>query len=171
MALVLDGTNGVSLVQDGVVTAADLAGDISLGKVLQVVEGSTSSTVTVTTTTYTDTGLSVAITPSSTSSKILVFFQQWLELSRSGDGVAARMILYRDSTAIGTYAGETPKVEAQGSTVTKLAGTYPFIKLDSPATTSEVTYKLQGRPEATSLSGQVKFSTRPSIAIAVEIAG
>ena len=42
------------------------------GKVLQVVQATTSTETTVSTTSYTDTGLSATITPTSASSKILV---------------------------------------------------------------------------------------------------
>ena len=47
----------------------------STGSVLQVVQGSTSTTVSATSS-FVDTGLTASITPSSTSSKILVMVQQ-----------------------------------------------------------------------------------------------
>jgi hypothetical protein len=78
MTLVLDGSTGVSLVQDGVVTAADLASGaitsaaLPTGSVLQVVQATNSTNNAVTSTTYVDTAITASITPSSTSSKILV---------------------------------------------------------------------------------------------------
>ena len=44
------------------------------GSVLQLIQGTYSTTTTLNTTTYTDSGLSATITPSSTSSKILVMW-------------------------------------------------------------------------------------------------
>ena len=110
------------------------------GKVLQVVIGTTSTAVTNNTTTYADTGLTAAITPSSTSSRILVIGSQTgcvktsgntnnnlnLKLVRNGTdtGLQIAALLYTDSA-----------VQNRGAT--------PIVWLDSPSTTSAVTYKTQ----------------------------
>ena len=64
------GTTGQFLKFTGSTTLAPA--EAGGGKVLQVVNGTLSSSVDTSSTSYADTGLSVAITPSATSSKILV---------------------------------------------------------------------------------------------------
>ena len=81
MALELNGTTGVSLVQDGVVTAADLAsgaitaGALPAGSVLQVVQETVDLTIDLSTTSTSFTTASemeLAITPTKANSKIFV---------------------------------------------------------------------------------------------------
>jgi len=122
------------------------------GKVLQVVSAVYSTETTNSTSTYADTGLSASITPSAATSKALVLLSQEIFLTRtSSDDTGGSMSLLRDSTEIyetgGTsffralgvrYGGQI------GSTVT-IAGVSPMIYLDSPSTTSSVTYKTQMR--------------------------
>ena len=114
-------------------------------RVLQVVSTNKADTFSTTSTSFTDiTGLSVAITPSSATSKILVM----VGFSAS---VSADIVFFfrqmRDSTAInvGTAAGSRPPSSA--SMITNLdtsqMGTFNWQFLDSPATTSETTYKVQ----------------------------
>ena len=143
------------------------------GNVLQVVEGTTSTQVDITTDTLTDSGFSGSITPTSTSSKILVQVSIHTRISRSGDNASANMRLLRDSTAIVTYSSQTPKVESQGTgnNFTRWAGFMAFQNLDSPSTTSQITYKVQGAMDVTSLSPQLSFNVKPSSIIVMEIAG
>jgi hypothetical protein len=109
------------------------------GKVLQVVQGSTASQVAHTTT-YADTGLSASITPSSTSNKVLIIVNQ--HCYTQGDSGGAVKLL-RDSTDI--YApGQT------FAFYNEIANSHPrnyhnFSKLDSPSSTSSITYKTQAR--------------------------
>jgi len=111
------------------------------GKVLQVVEGTTSTDVDSTSTTFVDTTLTATITPSSASSKILVIFHQNGCVRVSGTtttGIGLRLM--RDATSLGVfayYAGYT------GTSLSVFLGTISGSKLDSPATTSAVVYKTQ----------------------------
>ena len=142
------------------------------GHVIQVVEGTTSTQVDITTDTLTDSGLSVSITPTSTSSKILVQVSIHTTIQRSGDNASANMRLLRDSTAITTYSSITPKLEVQGTvSFTRWTGFMAFQNLDSPSTTSQITYKVQGATDVTSLSSALKFNSKPSSIIVMEIAG
>ena len=116
------------------------------GKVLQVVTVEKTDTFSTTSTSMVDvTGLTVNITPSAATSKILV-----LSTVNGSQGVAANrgyLRLMRDSTAIfiGDAAGSRQRVSGSfGSDHTSIASppvgsTY----LDSPNTTSAVTYKWQ----------------------------
>jgi len=119
------------------------------GKVLQVLVNEYATATTIATTTYTDVGLSQAITPSSTSSKILcIWTMQATIVSDRGWGVQ----LVRDSTNIYT-SNNLYDVYMPSSTGSRLRGSY--IHLDSPNTTSSVTYKVQ---VATYASGSVEFN-------------
>ena len=108
--------------------------------VLQVLYGNYAVQTSSTTTTYADTGLTATITPSSTSSKILVIVQQGGVLKNTGNADQAVMMrLFRGATQI-------QQVSQVGSTNTNslnIIGTVSMVQLDSPATTSATTYKTQ----------------------------
>lgn len=116
------------------------------GKVAQVVSTSKTDTFTSSSTTYADiTGLSVSITPTAATSKVLVIAQ----ISGSMDtGVASLFFrMMRDSTAIniGDASGSRQRASIGFSNTIAsevVSGTTSF--LDSPATTSATTYKIQG---------------------------
>jgi len=139
MAVTIDGTTGVSAVQAGAVTTSDLPA----GSVLQVVQSVKTDTSSFAIGATGDiSGLSVSITPTLSTSKVLVTF--CLQGSTAYDGI---LNLYRDATAIGQgdAAGsrrrgiaEFPQTSTAGSTATAAVSF-----LDSPATTSSVTYKIQ----------------------------
>ena len=122
------------------------AAKLPAGSVLQVVSTTKTDTFTTTATSFTDiTGLSVSITPTSASSKILVLVDVNGSQQYGANRVALRLL--RDSTTIdaGTAVGSrqaafggfgTPDSTVPSATV---SGNH----LDSPATTSSVTYKMQ----------------------------
>jgi len=114
--------------------------------IIQVVQAFKSNTFTSTSTSYVDiTDLSVTITPTSSSNKILVMSIV------NGSGVSAvgavALQLLRGATVIGS--GDTAgsrsigyvEVDASSGSNRNSAGIY----LDSPATTSATTYKIQGK--------------------------
>ena len=118
------------------------------GNILQVVNASTNTEVSNSTTTMTDTGLSVNITPSSTTSKILVFVSQPYLTSRTNTSTFASIILLRDSTQLTGHpkssgGGFLLGYAGAGVTTATIRGVYNVTYLDSPATTSQVTYKTQ----------------------------
>ena len=117
------------------------------GAVLQVKQAVTDATWSTTSTTLVDvTGMSVSITPSATSSKILVIVDAHIGY----DVYAGVFHLLRDTTKIYAGAGGlnrcglyTNYYETSGGphyALLPLTANY----LDSPATTSSITYKLQG---------------------------
>ncbi len=138
------------------------------GSVLQVVTGATSSQVT-TTGTETDTGLTATITPSSTSNKILVMVTQ-MGLMKEGSSSNARMKinLYRGATNINSSDGNMwPFVN------TNLRhGGFSIQNLDSPSTTSAVTYKTTfSGNDATNVYVQKDSNSGTSSIVLMEIAG
>ena len=127
------------------------SGGGSSGKLLQVVQSVTSTGVSVAGTTFADTGVTGTITPSATSSKILVMVSQtFLGLASAADEAISLKML-RGATEIfqngGTGHYISGYVKATGATATGIGGTNSMIYLDSPSTTSATTYKIQGRNE------------------------
>ena len=120
---------------------------VPAGSVIQVQSVTKSDTFTSTASSFADiTGLSVSITPSSASSKIMIV------VSMTGSGVAgvnqSQFRLVRDSTVInaGNAAGSqslgfAASIPADNNATVSFGTSY----LDSPSTTSAVTYKVQCR--------------------------
>jgi len=119
------------------------------GKVLQVVSTTKTDTTTVNinATTFVDIGLSVNITPSSSSSKIFVKASVTYSINNNTYGTLGGIRLARGSTGIGIGGndGSSYTVVGDGSTATWLAVTAPLQFLDSPSSTSELTYKVQAK--------------------------
>ena len=130
------GTTGqVLTVAGGVPSWTSPAGG---GKVLQVVSTTYSTQATSSSGTYADTGVSLSITPSLASSKVLVLHtNNWEKDSGSGDN-AIRYNLLRGATQI----WESYLIGYQSS-AGRLIGTFSLQYLDSPSTTSSTTYKTQ----------------------------
>ena len=76
-----------------------IATTATAGKILQVIQGSTSSEVTTSSTTYVDTGLSQAITTTG-SNKVLVIINQQFRVYRNSSQALGGFRLMRGSTAI-----------------------------------------------------------------------
>jgi hypothetical protein len=132
------------------------------GKVLQVINATYSTSKTITSTTYTATDLTASITPSSITSKILVLVNTSQSLSRNATGDPARGFcrLMRDSTVVPTGAEFQTGIFAglSGSGNQQVFGYVGISYLDSPATTSAVTYSLQGKLQSTADQGQIVFN-------------
>ena len=150
------------------ITYANLA--TSIGKVVQIVEGSTTTTVSTSSTSPVDTGLTVSITPTSASNKVLILIGQAVDIYRasSSEGVAFKLL--RGATALytGNAAASDSLISIGNSTTVQMSVTWNFQYLDSPSTTSATTYKLQGQ---TASGGTLQFqynSARSSI-LAIEV--
>ena len=149
---------------------ADVMGSSGLilptGTVLQTVRNSTEGLMTgQTNTSYADvTNFTVSITPSSTSSKILVLASSYVLNSLvASTNVSVNLTLMRDSTAI-NFASVSSQ---SGSGGLQTRDSVAFTQLDSPATTSAVTYKVQSRTTNASSS----YSVDEGYIVVMEIAG
>ena len=114
------------------------------GKVLQVVSVTKVDVFSTTSTSYVDvTGLTVNITPSAATSKILVIVS--LALSAAASTYVARGQVLRQSTVIGagTAAGSRSAGSFAYGESTSAVPTQTMNFFDSPSTISEVTYKVQ----------------------------
>jgi hypothetical protein len=139
-----DGTVTTAKIADANVTAAKLASgaarsNFGAGAVLQVVNATYATSTTTSSSTFADTGLTASITPSSSASKILVFVNMCGCGKRTNDTSLA-LKLVRNSTdilKIDEHAGFT------NTTGRITIGSVSTSYLDSPATTSSTTYKVQ----------------------------
>jgi len=143
LSVIIDGTAGITF---PVTAGSASAVQASSGRVLQVVSTVKTDTFTTTSGSYVDvTGLSVSITPTSSSSKILVLVQA--NGSQPVGSGRAYLRLLRGSTVInaGDAAGSrTPGLGGFSSADTSIpSSTVSASFLDSPATTSSTTYKIQ----------------------------
>jgi len=146
----------VTINGDGTVTGLTALPNsaMAVGSVIQVLNAVKTDTFTVNGTTTSDvTGLSVAITPSSASNKILVTYN--LSVGVEFGGFSGFIFLLRGSTQI--YLGDAASSRTRASSfmtshnVTDF-GAYEMFDLsgsflDSPATTSATTYKIQMRSQ------------------------
>jgi len=155
------GTNGQVLTADSTTaTGLKWATAAGGGKVLQVVYADYATQVNIASTSYTDTGLSGSITPTSSSSKVLVLCApQAIVARQSNTGQGATFQLLRGSTAVFVQQASATSAlyvrAALGNNDTSVGTVFALNYLDSPATTSSVTYKLQGKVLYTSDSGSI----------------
>ena len=117
-------------------------GKMPAGSVLQVVIVEDATSQALSTSTYTDTGLSVSITPSSTSSRILCMWNMQASLAWAHSGFGVQLV--RDATNIFTSA--VPYHSYSIDAGNRQAA--DFKHLDSPTTISEITYKIQVSSQA-----------------------
>jgi hypothetical protein len=126
------------------------------GKVLQVVYSQYATETVVASTSFTDIGLTASITPTSSTSKILVSFGAGYAIYRASSYQNFALQLVRGSTNIVT----TPLAvggEVASATTVRYTGMANFTYLDSPATTSSTTYKVQSYVQSTANGGNVGF--------------
>ena len=116
-------------------TGATVTG-LSAGKVLQVVQGTHASAESTTGTTYVTTGLSASITPSSTSNKVLVFGYINSFYAYGGNPAGGYIALYRGASALVTSGW------LYDHSTTAISVSMPFNHLDSPSSTSSLTYEV-----------------------------
>ena len=116
---------------------------LGTGKILQVVQGHKTDVFTTTSTAMVDvTGVSVAITPSSASNKVLIMLSGLASINTLTG--APRFKLVRDATAIAQSTGAALFNDTFHVFNTSIgADNFCVTYLDSPATTSSTTYKLQ----------------------------
>jgi hypothetical protein len=139
------------------------------GSVLQVVQTEYSTQTNFSTGTYADTSLSASITPSSTASKILVVVAANGCMKSDGNtGTAMKIRLVRDSTEIAVFGLETGInwINQNGTW-----GTTGTTKLDSPSTTSSVTYKTQCASHVNGQYVRLQHGGSTSSITLMEIAG
>ena len=160
------GSGTITLGQSGETITSSAAMGSGMGKVLQVVTATDSTQRDVTSTSYV-TGsntLSVDITPSSTSSKIFVMYNT--AVYKNGNNQVGNTTLYRDSTNLGDstnglsyfYIGSDDVGQQVSASL-----------LDSPSSTSQITYQVYVRTSAGTFS--INYQSCVASITAMEIAG
>ena len=166
MSVIIDGTNGLTFndatTQSSTATNASNISSGTLGKarlptgsVLQVVNAIYANEVSNATNTMTDTGLTASITPTSSTSKILILVSQ--NGCRKNNVDANNMLdlrIMRGATQISYFAGAL----AATSTLLENIASTSMCYLDSPATTSATTYKTQFASRNNTSAVQVQYA-------------
>lgn len=112
------------------------------GHVIQVVSGEHASITATGGTSYVDTGLTATITPTSASNKILVSVNQYFTFRTATFYERhADFQLLRDTTQIAFQ--RVNQLTASTASVSYFGKMSSYQKLDTPATTSAITYKTQ----------------------------
>ena len=116
------------------------------GKVLQVIQFATDTQDSTYETSYTNTPLSATITPSATSSKVLVKYNINIGTNNAGNMVMFQIV--RGSTAVGNGSTGSNRRACHTAFRGQYADSNPHDVtsgeyLDSPNTTSATTYKIQ----------------------------
>ena len=121
-----------------ITTAGVPASAMPAGSVLQVVSASSGTQVINNTSTYTDTGLTVNITPTSASNKVLIFASVPFQIGSNGGSIQAKFNIVRGTTDL---VSNLAVLNISG--IVMSANVQKMLFLDSPNTTSSTTYKIQ----------------------------
>jgi hypothetical protein len=150
-------TGQILTVSGGVPTWATPAGG---GKILQVVSATITTAATITSTSLTDTNITASITPSSSSSKVLVIITAAMQNRRATNSFGNNAALLRGATNVYDIPNEgfhNGYASALGAGDMWFGGIRTLTYLDSPSTTSSTTYKLQASMPNVTPTMSVRF--------------
>ena len=157
------GTTGqVLTVSGGVPSWATPAG--GGGKVLQVVQSTFATETDNSTSTFVDTGLTVNITPSASTSKVLIMVAIPIKKSAGNANTGVNLRLFRGATQL----IEGFQLNLTG-TALQFNNQWATNYLDSPATTSATTYKVQFASSSNAAYARICESGSMATIIALEI--
>jgi hypothetical protein len=137
------------------------------GKIGQVVSCTpVASEQTTTSTSFVDvTGVTVAITPAATSSKVLIMAT--LPYDTPGTTYWGAFTILRDSTNLGHATYGLGRLNHQTAGGFGVVSTYHY--LDSPSSTSELTYKVQFRTQSASYAFTSSYEDAKAIITVMEV--
>jgi len=129
------------------------------GKVLQAVSATTTTDTSITSTSFTDSTITATITPTSASSKVLVLVTAGVFASRTATSNTNNAQIMRNSTVVTDFGnqGFFNAIGVGGATATERHDIKAFHYLDSPASTSSLVYKVQGRVTTSANSNTIRF--------------
>lgn len=159
---------------NSIVPTGGLPAGAAGGGIIQTVTASSKTTYSFTSSSYTDTDIQVNITPSSASSKVLVSCTL-VSMCYATNSTSLGIQLVRDSTAVWN-ANEYHWHSVNAAVAITYSSFFQF--LDTPNTTSQTLYKIQGARYRTSNgTQQAKLNQIPSntshgcIIVAQEVTG
>jgi len=139
------------------------------GSVLQVVNSKYATQVSTGAQSFSDTGLSASITPSSTSSKILVTVNQYILFTSDTTSSRKAYVTLLNGTNV---IGQQSEYYFEDSNQPYAHPVFHNMTyLDSPSTTSTVTYKTQQKVSDGSCDVYAQHAGAPSWITLTEIAG
>ena len=114
------------------------------GHIIQLVTNTHSTAVTISGSTYADSGLTCQITPKFSTSKIFITVSQHFRLHHATADSGAGWKIFRDSTEVkASNVNYAVYIYQEGSDAVDSRGWQTYNYLDSPSTTSAITYKTQ----------------------------
>jgi hypothetical protein len=137
-------------INNGAITSAKLDSGLALGKIGQVVSSTYSTNTQTTSSTFADTGHSASITPSSTSSKVLIMLTYKFGVQRPSNGNkdagygirllrgSSTNVVTWDEGGTGAYYNFRENTNVQDQ---RMVNSLSWV--DSPSSTSSQTYKIQ----------------------------
>ena len=135
----ISGSTGVNKIQSSAIENADLP----TGSVIATYTDVVTSQVVINSSSHIDSGLSITLTPKSTSSKFIIRIDAKTQLDNTNDNAGQDWKLLRDSTQIAnaTHMNYWNRIDYSDDYYPPLV----IAHVDTPSTTSSITYKLQIR--------------------------
>ena len=172
MPIAINGSGTITGLSAGGISNAGAVAAAALpsGTIKQVVQATTDTVTEIATNDWTDaTNLSVSITPSSASSKVMIMAQVNCNLYRDSTKTMGGLRLLRGSTTILQGSESSDKGQGLGywgmddNTDSKIFYIVPLFYLDSPNTTSATTYKIQAGVYWTADNGKITINYNDNV--------
>ena len=161
----ISGATGVNKVQSSAIET----GDLPTGSVLQVVQGSATTQTSSSSASYIEyTALSTSITPSLSTSKILILVQNSCRVWSSQSATYSYFMLARDNVQVSDDIQFS--THDYGGSGVQARIPMPIMYLDSPNTTSSVEYSVWGKLDSGTNFGWGVSGSQSTITL-MEIAG
>ena len=142
------------------------AGAFPSGTIIQTVSAELENDNVTSSTSFVDTGVTASITPSSTSNKIIVTICIPMNAHHDNTDVQVSYKVLRDSTALGDAVfGD----HSGNGTRSDLWTTAHFAYVDSPSSTSSLTYKVQHKAFNTDIVSTASHSNNKCTIILQEL--
>jgi hypothetical protein len=112
---------------------------LPVGSVLQVVQGTYSISVSNSTSTFADTGVTATITPKFSTSKVLILATVNGLYNNANSATDLKLAIFRGATNLNAFLVDTNYIGTATALITSASANF----LDSPASSSALTYKIQ----------------------------